>query len=134
MVEAIERKPVEGSCKPWPKGEAARSDEPAAKAAYRCGTEASAAEAAYRCGAQAPAAEATYRCGTEAPAAEASTPAHHRASKATTAKAPAVEASAPAHARIRCRRRCHRAREGDGGGQCDSDLTHHDVSSLLEKR
>ena len=95
------------------------------------GAQAPAAKATYRCGTEAPATEAAYRCRAEASAAKA--PAHHRAPKATTAKAPAAEASAPAHARIRCRRRCHRAREGDGG-QCDRDLTHHDVSSLLEKR
>jgi len=131
--EAAMTEPIETSkawCKSWPEREAAGPDEPTTQ------TGAAEASAHYRtteASTHHPAAEASTHPAAKAsarhPAAKAST--HHPAVKAATTSAAKASASASAstsaHTGIRCRRHCHRAREGDGR-QRNYDLTHHGVS------
>jgi hypothetical protein len=132
-METCERKPIEAWCKSWPEREAARPREPTAESGtaepspYRRAAEASAYHSAAEAAAHHSAAEAS----AHHPTAEAS--ARHPTAKATThpaVKAPSMEAATSAHPGIRCRRRCHRAREGDSG-QRDYDFAHHGVSPFV---
>jgi hypothetical protein len=113
-METCERKPIEAWCKSWPEREAARPDESTAES----GT---AEPSPYRRAAKASAHHSAAEASARHPTAKATT---HPAVKATS-----MEAATSAHPGIRCRWRCHRAREGDSG-QRDYDFTHHGVSSI----
>jgi hypothetical protein len=136
-VEAwCDRKPIEAWCKSLSEREVTWSDKPTAESGtaeastYHSTAESGTAEASTHH----PTAESgTAKASTHHPTAEAAAP--HSAAEATTpVKAPtkAAAAEAPAPLGIRCRRRCHHAREGDGG-QHDYEPTNHDVSSICQR-